>query len=562
MMSYPSNLTLLTLFFLIFTPLIYTENPIENKHNPLPDSDQNRPSVTIKQIFHFITQAFNGRFLTGSWHSAKTNRALFDYFDGDHGFIVIEAVKSSVFAPGSSSYYKVQQVPIKEIWRNKSDLLLNEPPQPIQIEDETTWDLIVKIYDGEYIDMKSVTLEYKINKAAKKLAYNGNNSSLSVAEDLVSVQLKSGGVQTIVSKKCIASFSLYFIEKVTMKPWQNEAQNNFLQYRISSPDCGFEIFADNLDNRGYANFDQILIYTIVISLIGVFTIIGGIRLERNFEKKAPAFRISMATLWFVAMMDYYLLILHIVLIFLYSSLMIIPCVIYLILIFSVERRTIFKCLKVRGGRLDEHSENEYRSCGFYFLALGMLFILELIFILTFRIWVIHISALIFVPQIIHNIKKNKYYKPNFNLLFLMGIVRVSFIFYAKYYPNNIFRLVPDFQFIAIYASLIILQLLILFIQMKFPRLGFGLRHKKGASRYVYEDDLCSICMGHLKQPSCDSAGALLHSRQTIETECGHVFHMDCLSRWVETKPACPVCRKNIEETVEDIECGEVPIANL
>ena len=550
-MSYPLQLTLLTLSFLFFIPVTFAENP----------STPNTPPVSIPHIFNFLIEAFNGRVLTGSWHSPGNSRAVFDYFDGNNGFIVIEIIKTSISTSYSTNYYRTQQTALKEIWRNETGpstaKALSEPLQ----KDDETWNLMIKIYDGEYIDLKSVTLGYKINKTTKKIAFDGQNSTLSVKEDLIGVQLKAGGIDTLVTKKCLATFSLYFIEKVTMKPWTSDSDNNFLQFRISSPDCGFEIFADNLDNRGYADFDQIVIYTVMMSLIGLFTIIGNLRLEKSFNRKAPAFRISMGTVWLVAMIDYYLLILNVILIFLYSILLIIPCIIYLVLIFYIERRTIFKCLKVRGGRMEEFSDNDYRSCGFYFLALGMLFILEIIFILSFRLWVVHISALVFIPQIVRNVKKKRCYKLNFNLLFLMGIVRVGFVIYGKYYPRNIFRLVPDFQFVAIYCILILLQLFVLVIQTKFPTLGFGFRRKK-TNRLLYEDDLCSICMGHLKHPSCDSAGSLIKVRPTIETTCGHVFHMDCLSKWVESRPVCPVCRKNIEETVEEIEFGEVNNNNI
>ena len=49
-------------------------------------------------------------------------------------------------------------------------------------------------------------------------------------------------------------------------------------------------------------------------------------------------------------------------------------------------------------------------------------------------------------------------------------------------------------------------------------------------------DCCSICIESF------SLGENL-----VRTPCNHVFHEHCLSRWLDTRDTCPVCRHDIEE---------------
>jgi hypothetical protein len=53
----------------------------------------------------------------------------------------------------------------------------------------------------------------------------------------------------------------------------------------------------------------------------------------------------------------------------------------------------------------------------------------------------------------------------------------------------------------------------------------------------YTDDCCSICL----QESQES------QEQIIKTNCNHIFHLQCLSNWVnQNKKTCPICRNSME----------------
>jgi len=510
-------------------------------HNNTNDHPYLKDPEDIQTPMDFLVYAFRDRTYTGHWVSQNTDYPLLNFFDGQRGFISIEVEKYSGSEPPS---YLIQE--------HQRSLDFDSPSMPF-VPSEVSWALIVKIYDGEYIDQKSVNLVYKIN-SAPKLSLDSKNSNIYAEHDMIEVILKQGTIETVSTRTCLASFAMKFINEENGSPWNanNSDSNEVLAlFEIESEICGFKITTDTLTNLGSASEDEVLKYVIFLSTIGMIKILGALKLGDNLNRKAQAFKISMGTLWAIATFDYYILVLNMLFVFAYSGIILVPTTIYLILSFYVERRVILKCLQKRGGNQSNDTSDEFKSCGFYFIALALLFILELIFILSCRIWIIYLSALIFVPQILHNFRKGKNYIPNFYLLIPLGLTRLSVVLYVKYYPRNIFRLSPDLTFIIIYFAIFIGQIFVLLIQIKWPT--FGLRHKnRRPSRMVYEDDLCSICMGHLMHPSCDVEGSLLKRRPTIETNCSHVFHKECLRKWIYNKVECPICRSGIEDTVEDL----------
>ena len=47
---------------------------------------------------------------------------------------------------------------------------------------------------------------------------------------------------------------------------------------------------------------------------------------------------------------------------------------------------------------------------------------------------------------------------------------------------------------------------------------------------------CSICLGELSFEGCDD------HQKVVEMPCSHVYHKDCVVRWLETSHFCPLCR--------------------
>ena len=53
-----------------------------------------------------------------------------------------------------------------------------------------------------------------------------------------------------------------------------------------------------------------------------------------------------------------------------------------------------------------------------------------------------------------------------------------------------------------------------------------------------EDNKCAICLEYMK-----------HTQSTTKTNCEHKFHTACLEDWKKKSNNCPLCRKNISDTL-------------
>ncbi|GMH37039.1 hypothetical protein BSKO_04912 [Bryopsis sp. KO-2023] len=66
-------------------------------------------------------------------------------------------------------------------------------------------------------------------------------------------------------------------------------------------------------------------------------------------------------------------------------------------------------------------------------------------------------------------------------------------------------------------------------------------------------DTCAICRNNLYEPSIEyqanPTGDPDHPGLSIAWGCcGHVFHLDCIQRWLKTRSACPLCNKEWDYT--------------
>mmetsp|Transcript_28631 Transcript_28631/g.72527 ORF Transcript_28631/g.72527 Transcript_28631/m.72527 type:complete len:127 (+) Transcript_28631:153-533(+) len=66
-------------------------------------------------------------------------------------------------------------------------------------------------------------------------------------------------------------------------------------------------------------------------------------------------------------------------------------------------------------------------------------------------------------------------------------------------------------------------------------------------------DNCAICRNHLMEPSIeyqsmnpDHATPDHAGLQIAFGCCGHVFHLDCIQRWLKTRNVCPLCNRDWE----------------
>lgn len=535
-------------------------------------------STTIQNVtlesFYLL---FNGRNIYGSWTS-QLKTSFLGYFDNPQGFVVLEMDK---YTDTIASTYFMLNPQASNSSVNNTRILQEGPlyPDSAVFDDsdayaqDTTTNLgtqafVVRMSDGEYIDNKSADIIYQADSKSL-IQFDNSTGTMTITNQNAQVFTKKSGIDVVSTMQCQINMTISFYDQAQNKPsnkFQLSSDDQILiRTQVQSHQCNFDIVAYSSTTQTFVPREKMYIYVGIVSFIGLLTILGSISFANSIQRKIHAFRISLGLLWLMITVDYYLLILNLILVFTYSLLMVIPCGIYIALAFYYERKAILKYFFVKdGGNEELVSQDEYRACGFYFIGLALIFILELIMILSFKFEAIHLTALIFMPQIIHNFKKNREYKPNFKLILMMGLPRIGFVFYIKLFSGNIFRLTPDILFASIYVGLVAIQILALLIQMRRPRF-FTSSKKKRLSRTICDEDVCSICIGHLTFVSgCDSGmkSQLLKKMEIIETPCHHVFHAYCLQKWVKNKVECPICRGKIVDVVEDLESFEDNTLNL
>lgn len=61
-------------------------------------------------------------------------------------------------------------------------------------------------------------------------------------------------------------------------------------------------------------------------------------------------------------------------------------------------------------------------------------------------------------------------------------------------------------------------------------------------------DTCAVCRNSLNEPSIEyTANPIAANNNGLKIcfgICGHVFHLDCIQRWLKTRNVCPLCNKD------------------
>lgn len=75
-------------------------------------------------------------------------------------------------------------------------------------------------------------------------------------------------------------------------------------------------------------------------------------------------------------------------------------------------------------------------------------------------------------------------------------------------------------------------------------------------------DTCAVCRNKLDEPSIEYQAnpSIGDSGLSISYGmCGHVFHTDCIMRWLKTRQVCPLCNKDWDVTKIDRIVGYEPL---
>lgn len=70
----------------------------------------------------------------------------------------------------------------------------------------------------------------------------------------------------------------------------------------------------------------------------------------------------------------------------------------------------------------------------------------------------------------------------------------------------------------------------------------------GVSPLLRPDELCAVCQYNIDP---------LETQNYFRANCNHVFHRDCLAKWImRSNGSCPYCKDSMPITVDDMELSK------
>jgi len=204
---------------------------------------------------------------------------------------------------------------------------------------------------------------------------------------------------------------------------------------------------------------------------------------------------------------------------------------YLLLIWKSRRPQAFS----EGGMEGTRRELSMLYARFYaFLLSGGLLIyylndaFHLFILIMYSFW---------IPQIICNITRDCKHplKPQYIIGTSLARLLIPLYFYGC--PQNFIHMEPNPRFCVVLFCYVSLQALFLILQDQFgsrfcvPKMFFPKKYEYNRP-ILHSERECVICMSTIE------TGAVY-----MIAPCDHVFHEVCLTRWMDCKMECPICRR-------------------
>jgi hypothetical protein len=218
--------------------------------------------------------------------------------------------------------------------------------------------------------------------------------------------------------------------------------------------------------------------------------------------------------------------------------------------FIVEMRQVSEVWRVSLGDLEDLDNVRRRQLfmDFFFEIAAALFILSTATSYVFHAPLVCVFILysFFIPQIVHSTRSPLRKTKDSLFLVLISASRLLPVYYFACYHTNILGVYSPIVAIAT-SCYVGLQVVIVLLQNWLGGAFFLMRRFRPVRLFDYravvpeEGVECSVCLSQM-EPGEEAMG----------TPCGHLFHSECLTRWMEVHMVCPLCRRPLpgpDETV-------------
>ena len=345
---------------------------------------------------------------------------------------------------------------------------------------------------------------------------------------------------------------------------------------LVSPDCGLVLksidASEQLLSVLYRDIRSALLLAFLLALANLFATVGQLRYSQSQSARQ---KLSLLTLGIVMIVDAMQCIMLLGLVFIYRELLLVLSAVgfingllcinlasqYIPLVASSRRDHVFTRYMASATNLSLLIFN----IGFAFLLL-LWCLVAVAPILVSKLLTLIIS-LVWVPQIVSNIMRNtrNAFKPEF--VAIRSLSLVAMFFYLWQYPKGILQSDKAYPAFSAFVSIcIITQTVVLLVQDKLgprcflPQSFFPPTYNYHSINVISDvenptwtnrqglegqsslgNDECAICFQSLNLTNMLSLNPL----EYMVTPCYHIYHSECLERWMDHKLECPVCRSGL-----------------
>lgn len=361
--------------------------------------------------------------------------------------------------------------------------------------------------------------------------------------------------------------------------------------------CGFEFIFEVTIEEPYSDYNQIMLYSIIVSVLALFQIFNTVYLTNKVgDSTSYANSISLITIAQNIIWNTYGCLCHFFLTVnydIYAYQFGIPAFLYFINFSVFELRLLYNLWRVKYTRLvTDPGIIRRKLIQFYFVFYIVMF-LSLFYVLKFyfdKKYIFLAILLTWFPQIIYNrIYRNKMLMPGICIL-AFSLNKLLIPMYFRGSPDNFFQFSYDFGFVILSVGSMIAQIALLYslsIVTK-SKLSEGFYKSKEeilALRSDADNIECVICLSGLFSHNFENfkysqddfipvnefdtnkhrrfAGILkafiremkdfneyqynVNRKDYMMTPCKHFFHSTCLESWFKQKKECPSCRQDVDE---------------
>lgn len=359
----------------------------------------------------------------------------------------------------------------------------------------------------------------------------------------------------------------------SMKAMNRTSYVIVLQGTLTSPNCpGLRL---NVTLRG-VHYDQsklegiMLLYLAMMSSVTLAQMYILIAQIRSAQSQSAAIKISLLLVGGQALLDAYLCLLHTVWALTFGSffktfftIALLKCILFSVL----ESRFLMYVWRAHHPQAFNNGIAQARRAAmalltrFYGTLMGGLVVFA--FLRPFFLYAVFVLFSFFVPQIVKNVQRNSDPTPlRRDYVLVTAVTRLMLPLYVFGYPGSFLQYLrgddtpPETMTAILFFAWMSIQALVLMLQRRLGSRFFaslvpafllpkpydyfrsvGAEITLQASRGSEGGIDCAVCMTPVE--------LLSERKKFMLTPCNHVFHTECLERWMELKMDCPTCRQQL-----------------